>query len=953
MASLRLAFYFMCHYIMVTLSTVFAQIPERIPIGAIFDPLSEQEHTAFRFAEHEHNSNESQRSYKVYSNTCFNIDISDSFALATEVCSHFSRDTFAMFGELNITAGNTMTSYCDAFQMPFITYSTTEARTLHDASNSNSYVINMLPPYTNALVNRVRGKKWTRFFYIYDTDAGLIRIQEMSRQFQNKEYHVTMDIRRIDSTHNTTKLFHAINSMEPEIPRNIIFDIATREDLITVIKMATSFGLNKRNYEFIIATLGIREVDLKAFTKGGASVLGFQLVDMGNKTVIEFIKRWKGLSPGSWPGAGRNSVFKYQAALAWDSFQVFVRAIDKILRREPDKFRNIISRDMNSDEQKKMKCKNKFYPIWMHGKAILQAIREVRFEGLTGLIAFNQFGYRDEYELQVWESTHGKAFRQIGKWTTLTGYMQPSLASAINGGRPTNEHSNKTRIVTSIKVDPFLMDLVNKPVVDGIPRIGNQRFNGYCLDLTRKVCESIGFDFIVKVVNDGLYGAHNKKNNTWNGMIGELVRGEADMAVAPLTITSDREKVVDFSKPFMSLGISIMIKKPEESATNFLSFMDPLSYEIWMCIVFAYIGVSVVLFLVSRFSPYEWHVEESSNSPVAKNDFTIFNSLWFILAAFMQQGCEISPRSASGRIVGSVWWFFTFIIISSYTANLAAFLTVERMSTPIKSAEDLAKQTDIKYGTVKDGTSMSFFKSSQIPTYQRMWQFMKSQEEFNVFTKTTKEGIEMVRKSNGKYAHLLESTMNDYTNNKWPCNTMKVGSNLDSKGYGIATPLDSDIRHEVTLKVLEQIENGILHTLEERWWRGKGDCKNEQSKTTEPAQSALDFRNVAGIFLILTGGLAASLVTSVLELLYKAKTDSNRKKIPFMTSLKAKMHLTLHGTLDPRRDTMETEIAHHYKPMSTNNCIFDGNDDKGYTYSGPSQLIGVDGYPDTNAHTQV
>ena len=50
-----------------------------------------------------------------------------------------------------------------------------------------------------------------------------------------------------------------------------------------------------------------------------------------------------------------------------------------------------------------------------------------------------------------------------------------------------------------------------------------------------------------------------------------------------------------------------------------------------------------------------------------------------------------SIRSISGRMVGAVWWFFTLILISSYTANLAAFLTVERMVTPINSAEDLAR----------------------------------------------------------------------------------------------------------------------------------------------------------------------------------------------------------------------------------------------------------------------
>lgn len=69
-------------------------------------------------------------------------------------------------------------------------------------------------------------------------------------------------------------------------------------------------------------------------------------------------------------------------------------------------------------------------------------------------------------------------------------------------------------------------------------------------------------------------------------------------------------------------------------------------------------------------------------------------------------------RSLAGRLAGSSWWFFTLILISTYTANLAAFLTVERMLTPIKSADDLAKQTEIKYGTLQSGSSKTFFEVS-------------------------------------------------------------------------------------------------------------------------------------------------------------------------------------------------------------------------------------------------
>ena len=74
-----------------------------------------------------------------------------------------------------------------------------------------------------------------------------------------------------------------------------------------------------------------------------------------------------------------------------------------------------------------------------------------------------------------------------------------------------------------------------------------------------------------------------------------------------------------------------------------------------------------------------------------------------------------------------------------------------------------------------------------------MWQYMALNRD-QVLVDDTQEGVKKVRESKGKYAFLLESTMNDYHNQRKDCNTMKVGTNLDSKGYGIATPLSSDLK---------------------------------------------------------------------------------------------------------------------------------------------------------------
>ena len=187
-----------------------------------------------------------------------------------------------------------------------------------------------------------------------------------------------------------------------------------------------------------------------------------------------------------------------------------------------------------------------------------------------------------------------------------------------------------------------------------------------------------------------------------------------DLSVAALTISYEREQFIDFTKPFLNLGISILFKKPLREKPGLFSFMNPLAIEIWIYVVAAYFVVSLTMFVLARFSPYEWYNPHPCNpeTDTVENTFTLSNSLWFCVGTLMQQGSDVNPRAVSTRLVGSTWWLFTLIIISSYTANLAAFLTVERMESPIQSADDLAKQTDISYGTLNGGSTMSFFRVS-------------------------------------------------------------------------------------------------------------------------------------------------------------------------------------------------------------------------------------------------
>jgi len=73
-----------------------------------------------------------------------------------------------------------------------------------------------------------------------------------------------------------------------------------------------------------------------------------------------------------------------------------------------------------------------------------------------------------------------------------------------------------------------------------------------------------------------------------------------------------------------------------------------------------------------------------------------------------------------------------------------------------------------------------------------MWEYMNANQQHLV--PTYDEGIRRVRASKGKYALLVESPKNEYVNARPPCDTMKVGRNIDTKGFGVATPIGSPLR---------------------------------------------------------------------------------------------------------------------------------------------------------------
>uniref|UniRef100_A0A663M7T7 Glutamate ionotropic receptor AMPA type subunit 3 n=1 Tax=Athene cunicularia TaxID=194338 RepID=A0A663M7T7_ATHCN len=788
-----------------------------------------QEHSAFRFAVQLYNTNQNTTEKPFHLNYHVDhLDSSNSFSVTNAFCSQFSRGVYAIFGFYDQMSMNTLTSFCGALHTSFVTPS-------FPTDADVQFVIQMRPALKGAILSLLTHYKWEKFVYLYDTERGFSILQAIMEAAVQNNWQVTA--RSVGSIKDVQEFRRIIEEMDRRQEKRYLIDCEV-DRINTILEQVVILGKHSRGYHYMLANLGFTDIVLERVMHGGANVTGFQIVNNENPMVQQFLQRWVRLDEREFPEA-KNSPLKYTSALTHDAVLVIAEAFRYLRRQRVD-----VSRRGSAGD-----CLANPAVPWSQGIDIERALKMVQVQGMTGNIQFDTYGRRTNYTIDVYEMKAAGS-RKVGYWNEYERFV-PALDQL-----PSNDTSsveNRTIVVTTILESPYVMYKKNHEQLEG-----NERYEGYCVDLASEIAKHVGIKYKLSIVGDGKYGARDPETKIWNGMVGELVYGRADIAVAPLTITLVREEVIDFSKPFMSLGISIMIKKPQKSKP--------------------------VLFLVSRFSPYEWHLEDSSeeprdpqNPPDPPNEFGIFNSLWFSLGAFMQQGCDISPRSLSGRIVGGVWWFFTLIIISSYTANLAAFLTVERMVSPIESAEDLAKQTEIAYGTLDSGSTKEFFRRSKIAVYEKMWSYMKSAEP-SVFTKTTADGVARVRKSKGKFAFLLESTMNEYIEQRKPCDTMKVGGNLDSKGYGVATPKGSALRTPVNLAVLKLSEQGILDKLKNKWWYDKGECGAKDSGSKDKT-SALSLSNVAGVFYILVGGLGLAMMVALIEFCYKSRAESKRMKL--------------------------------------------------------------------------
>lgn len=378
---------------------------------------------------------------------------------------------------------------------------------------------------------------------------------------------------------------------------------------------------------------------------------------------------------------------------------------------------------------------------------------------------------------------------------------------------------------------------------------------GFCVDLLEEITTVIAlnksriYDFQMRRSDDNKYGI--KVDGVWKGMIGQVSEGKADMAIGDITITGERETVVDFTTPFMKFGISAIAKTTQSPSIFF--FLSPLPIQTWGYIVGSILLVSLVLTLLSRSLS-----RDKDNSP---NSCNLCDTFYHVLASILMRNTNANgPDSASIRILRITWWFFIVVLASTYIASLTVYLNSEVTSKPVKHIDQLASLTKVPYGMVRSGSTEGFFRNGSTPQVKQMWYRIESTYP-SAFVSSTKEGLERVKK--GNYIFLMESNAIEYAVDR-NCDLYQVEGLFNWKGYGIVVNKQKpELLSDLNMAIAEIQKNGALAKLKARWWLEKDDgnkCSRSQPLHYQLHASAFD-----GLYRILLTGILLSLVVAAVE----------------------------------------------------------------------------------------
>lgn len=335
----------------------------------------------------------------------------------------------------------------------------------------------------------------------------------------------------------------------------------------------------------------------------------------------------------------------------------------------------------------------------------------------------------------------------------------------IGGSTSALQETERLRVVTKL-FPPFVM-------------LQGDRFTGFSIELWEAIARELDIDYEwyeVETVTEQLEAVKN---------------GDADVAIAGITITEAREEEVDFTIPYFDSGLQILIREQESSplVNTLRAIVSPTLLQF----------LAVFLLLILVIAHAIWLFER--RNPRFPRGYLkgISQALWWSTITAIGYD-DRPPRTAIGRLVAIVWMFAGIFLIANLTATLSAGATVRELRSSIRGLSDLNGQRVI---TVEGTTSANHLRMSGI----RYTGVSVIEEAFDMLSAGQADAI------------VYDAPVLRYYVNQMDDDDLQlVGRLLEIERYGIALPEGSQYREPINRATLKLVEDGTYQQLYIRWF---------------------------------------------------------------------------------------------------------------------------------------
>lgn len=305
---------------------------------------------------------------------------------------------------------------------------------------------------------------------------------------------------------------------------------------------------------------------------------------------------------------------------------------------------------------------------------------------------------------------------------------------------------------------------------------------GFSIDLWRELARRLDVDFEFVVVE------------TVTEQLDAVRDGEADLAIAGISITSEREETIDFSFPFYDAGLQILTQRETRLPLGTLlrAFFSPALLEI--VLIFA-----VVIVIAAHVM---WFLEHRENDDFRSSYVHgIGGAIWWAAVTVTTVGYgDKTPKGAVGRIFGLLWMFLGLFLIANFTAGVTTVITLEELRGNISTVQDLRGKAVV---TLDGSTADDYLREQRIAA-RRV---------------PTIEGAYALLLNSEAQAVVYDSpALQFFAANEGQGRTQLVGPIFNSESYGIALPENSPLREPINHALLEMREDGTLASINAQYF---------------------------------------------------------------------------------------------------------------------------------------